>query len=356
MHRVLSTTPLLVASLTSLAWVLRAGIDRYRKNLLKNDKARSSPPAISINLGLTGTRTGLSYAREYLKLTLRSRIHSHSTSRWMTFWNSTPLMSDIAQSEPSVLKKIYRPYLSNRLSICDRLNVLTSHYKLIARHGFGDIVLRAAKAPVQLCKFSGRSENVYQVRLVVDNTMEREGEMVLQLFGAGSVLFSIAFTFFDHTRVPTVAIGCLQGGRSADNHEQIRFATRDLFGLRPKTLIVRLVQHIGYELGYQDLLLVGNQNRTVQQQLRKGIVFADYDATWLELGAQCRADGDFKMQCTALTEPDFLAIASNKRSEAKKRFALLSTIAQLSYSGLRQAEALQNPVNTNIEISPFITT
>lgn len=342
MHRLLSNTPLMVATFTSLAWMLRFGINRYKKNLSKNslqknDRTRFFQPAISVYTGLTSTRTGLSYTREFLKLMLRSRINARLTNQWIIFWNSTSLLTSIAQTEPSVLKKIYRPYFSNRLSIYDRLDLLTSHYSFIARQGLGEIILRAAKAPVQLCEFAGRSENRYQVKLVVDNTMEREGEMVLQLSTMGSVLFSIAFTFFDHSRTPTIVIGCLQGGRSAENHEQIRFATRDLFGLRPKTLMVRLVQHIGHQLGYQDLLLVGNQNRTVQQQLRKGIVFADYNATWLELGAQCRTDGDFKMACTALTEPDFLAIASNKRSEAKKRFALLNTIAQLSYTGLQQA-------------------
>lgn len=331
MLHLLLTAPVLVASLT---WFLQSKTHRSSKNPPKKYAPNFSPPAISVYTGLTGTRAGLSYLREFLKLTLRSRINPRLTSQWIAFWNSTPLMTDIALTEPSVLKKIYRPYLSNRLSIYDRLDVLRSHYTLVAQHGLGEIVLRAAKAPVQLCEFSGRSENLYQIKLVIDNAMEREGEIVLQLVSAGNVLFSIAFTFFSHARIPTVAIGCLQGGRCADSHEQIRFATRDLFGLRPKTLMVRLVQHIGHEFGCQDLLMVGNQNRAVQQQLRKGIVFADYDTTWIELGAQCRADDDFKMKCTALTEPDFLAIASNKRSEAKKRFALLSLVAQRSYRGL----------------------
>jgi hypothetical protein len=337
MQRLLLTTPILIAS---LAWIIRQGLDRsanHRRRALPSKKkvAGSALPPVSLYTGLTGTRAGLSYVREYVKLTLRSRINYALANQWITFWNSSALLNEIARSEPSVLKKVFRPYLTNCLSSYDRLDVLTSHYTLVAQHGLGDIVLRAAKSPVQLCEFSGRSEHLYQIRLVVDNTMEREGEMVLQLVGAGSVLFSVAFTFFDHSRVPTVAIGCLQGGRDSDNQEQIRFATRDLFGLRPKTLMVRLVQHIGYELGYRDLLMVGNQNRTVHQQLRKGIVFADYDTTWIELGAECRADGDFKMACTALAEPDFLAIASNKRSEAKKRFALLSTISRLSYTGLK---------------------
>lgn len=337
MQRLLITAPVLVAS---LAWLIRSSIDRSSNIASRTPSSAKRPsrpvlPPVSLYSCLRDTRPGLSYMREYIKLTLRSQLNFALAKKWITFWNSTPLLTQIAQSEPSVLKKIFRPYLTNRLTCYDRLDVLTSHYTLIAQHGLGDIVLRSAKSPVPLCEFSGRSDSLYQIRLVIDDTMEREGEMVLQLVSAGNILFSIAFTFFDHSRTPTIAIGCLQGGRRADSLEQIRFATRDLFGLRPKTMMVRLVQHIGHQLGYRDLLLVGNQNRTVHQQLRKGIVFADYDTTWIELGAQCRADGDFKMACSPIPEPDFIAIASNKRSEAKKRFALLSKISQLSYTGLQ---------------------
>jgi uncharacterized protein VirK/YbjX len=255
----------------------------------------------------------------------------------MAFWNSSPFFNALAIAEPSVLKKTYRPYLTKRLSSFDRLDVLISHYHLITRHGLEDIVLLAAKSPQILSQFSGKSESVYQIRLVVDNNMEREGEMVLQLVGEGNILFSVAFTFFDHLGTATVAIGCLQGGRSADNLDQIRFATRDMFGLRPKTLMVRLVQQIALQLGCKDMLLVGNDNRTVSRQLRKGIVFADYNSTWEELGALRRPDGDYKLPCHDLSPPDLQAIVSSKRSEARKRFTLLTSVSDLTSTGLLQA-------------------
>jgi len=140
------------------------------------------------------------------------------------------------------------------------------------------------------------------------------------------VLCTVAFTFLAHTDVLSIAIGCLQGGRAAETKENIRFATRDLFGLRPKTMLVRLVQQLGLQLGCRDVQLVSNANRVVQRQLRKKLVFADYDITWQELGAIQYAHGDYVLPCVELAPPDLTAIASSKRSEAKKRFALLSEI------------------------------
>ncbi|MDO8652053.1 MAG: DUF535 family protein [Undibacterium sp.] len=298
------------------------------------------PGEIMLYSGLTGTRAGMSYVRESLKLTARASANYKTTRQWIAHWNSTPLLAQIARTTPCVLKKIFRPYLTTRLRCSERLAVLTSHYAFIAEHGLGELILRAAAAPVVLSEFAGKSGTSYQIELVMVDTMEREGELVLQLVSAGAILFSVALTFFNQAggaTALTVAIGCLQGGRAENSLEQIRFATRDLFGLRPKTLMVRLVQQIGQQFACRDLLLVGNQNRAVTTQLRKGIVFADYDTTWLELNAVRRPDGDFILPCSVLAEPDLQAIASSKRSEAKKRYALLSAICQSTCDGLRRS-------------------
>lgn len=289
---------------------------------------------ITLDLALEGTPAGLPFAREFLKLSIRALMNFKSTRQWLAYWNSTPLHAEIASTSPYVLKKIFRPYLTNRLRSNERLSILTSHYDFITRHGLADLILRAAEAPVILSQFSGKSDSIYQIQLVIDNNMEREGEVVLQLVSDGSILFSVAFTFFNNTESPTVAIGCLQGGRASNCLDQIRFATRDMFGLRPKTLMVRLVQQIGRQYSCRNLLLVGNQNRAVTTQLRKGVVFANYDTTWQELGAALRPDGDFTLTCNALSEPDLQMIASSKRSEAKKRFALLSRVSKLTCQGL----------------------
>ena len=321
-----ATVPFSVPVLVGLLiWLIRVNtwLTKHSKAKASLPKELKTPPKeapITVYLALNDVRFGLSYLREYLKWTLRLWFSVRLTQQWMSFWNSTPWLTEIARFEPSVLKNIYCPYMTNLLSVEDRFNVLTSHYTMIDLQGLNDIVLRAAKSFVQLSQFSGKSGTEYQIRLVVDNHMEREGELVLQLLSNGTPLFS-------------VAIGCLQGGRAVDSLEKIRFATRDMFGLRPKTLMVRLVQQIGHQMECSDLLLVGNQNRTVRHQLRKGIVFADYDATWEELGALRRNDGDFKLKCSVLAEPDFQLLASSKRSEAKKRFALLSTIAQKTCEG-----------------------
>jgi uncharacterized protein VirK/YbjX len=73
--------------------------------------------------------------------------------------------------------------------------------------------------------------------------------------------------------------------------------------------------------------MVSNQNRVVKSASRKGRVLADYDQLWMELGAARMDDGDFQLACAPLQAPDLEAIASKKRSEAKKRHELVVALA-----------------------------
>lgn len=310
-----------------------------RPRLLKNQILRTCHPIITLKTGITGARPGWSHLRESVKLTVRARINSEATRKWIPYWNSSLLLTQLANAQPGVLKKIYRPYLSARLDCKQRLKVLTSHYDFIAKRGLGALVLRAALRPVQLAEISGKSGSLYQLEFVAMGEMEREGELVLQLLTEGVVIYSVAFTFFTDGVTPLLAIGCMQGGRSDDALQKIGFATRDMFGLRPKSLMARLVHQIGCSFGCRDLLLVGNANRVMHQQIRKGRVSADYNETWSELGAVRQDDGDFLLPCAVLTEPDLATIASSKRSAAKKRFALLSGTSRAVCTALETRSA-----------------
>jgi uncharacterized protein VirK/YbjX len=157
-------------------------------------------------------------------------------------------------------------------------------------------------------------------------TVEREGELVLQLVCGNDLVYSVAFSFCQSGQHVAPGIGCLQGPQGDDGLARIREATRELHGLRPKNLMVRLVRQIGHDAGCEDLILVGNRNRTVNSASRKGKVHADYDALWREMGATQRTDGDFHLACENLPQPVMEDIASKKRSEAKKRHQLLESV------------------------------
>lgn len=293
----------------------------------------------SITLGtcLAGTRL-----RDMLKLRLRAWRHHGQTRDWIALLNSHSTLRELAATCPRLIHKIYRPYLSSRLNCQQRLGVLATHYRFVLQHGLGAAVSSAARAPLVLARFAGKSGAMYSIELRAISAMEREGELVLQLRcdnGSDTALvYSLAFSFLAdgrHGQTRAIGIGCVQGPQGDDGLELIREATRELHGMRPKNLMVRLVRQLGFEYGCQQLLLVGNANRAVQQSVRKGLVLADYNALWLELGASARADGDYQLACEALLPPAMDEIASKKRSEARKRHELLVVIIDATSAGLR---------------------
>ena len=299
--------------------------------------------SITLASCLTGAPGGMSYVRESLKLRLRALLNQDQTRDWLALLNSHAMLRELAATCPRLIHKIYRPYLSNRLDCQQRLGVLMSHYRFVLQHGLAPAVSQAARAPLQLARFAGKSGTLYSIELRAVSAMEREGEMILQLRCGDALVYSLAFSFMADLRRSAVGIGCVQGPQGADGLELIRVATRDLHGLRPKNLMVRLVRQLGHDYGCQHLLLVGNDNRAVRQSVRKGLVLADYDALWLELGAVRRADGDYQLPCSALQAPVMEEIPSKKRSEARKRHELLEAIIDAVGVGLRMPQPSSLP-------------
>lgn len=296
--------------------------------------------SITLHSATTGL-TGLRRVRETIKLSARAMLHRRAVDGWLQLLNSSPLFTDLVADHPRMVYKIFRPYFSNTMGYAARLTLLSEHYRFILRQGLGPLTALASKDKVVLARITGKGGLPYHIQLAAVEPMEREGELVLQLVqgeGEGqTIVYNCAFSFHQGERGMVLGVGCMQGPRGDHGLQAIKDATRELHGLRPKTMMVKLLGQIGHALGCSELRLVGNANRTVCRSVRQGKVHADYDALWQEQGATPRADGDYRLPCEPLAEPDLAAIASKKRSEARKRHETLVTLAEAITASLRAA-------------------
>jgi uncharacterized protein VirK/YbjX len=292
-------------------------------------------PSVSIRAGICPELARVPYLRELFKLKLRSLVHRRSTRHWLELLNSHPAFSDYVRQCPRILYKIYRPYMTLSLPIEARLAALAAHYRVVFERGLSGLVMQAVREPVPLARFEGRDGTSYEIVLRAIALLEREGELVLQLRADGMPLFSAAFTIAPREGCLAVNIGCIQGTAGEGTREAIRSATRQLHGTRPKQLLVSLVRHIGHLLGCSELRLVSNANRVVRSAIRNGSVLADYDQLWEEMGARRLPDGDYCLPCGAPEAPDFEAVPSKKRAEARRRHALLDEVCMALGTRLR---------------------
>jgi uncharacterized protein VirK/YbjX len=281
---------------------------------------------ITIRTGAAGF-AGLKRVRETLKLGVRALLHRHATDGWLELLNSHTLLIELARTRPRLIYKIYRPYLSNTMTCAQRVELLREHYRHVFRLGLGPLTVRAARAAVLLGNIDGKSGLPYRVQLRAIEPMEREGELVLQLMQGDELVYGCAFSFFNGEHGMVLGVGCMQGPRGEHGLQLIKDATRELHGLRPKNLMLKLLGQIAHDHGCVQLRLVGNANRAVCGATRQGKVHADYDALWQELDASRRADGDYQLACAPITEPDLSLVASKKRSEVRKRHELLAALA-----------------------------
>jgi uncharacterized protein VirK/YbjX len=286
----------------------------------------NATPSITIRSGVSRDMPAIPYWRELLKLKARAMVHREQTRRWLQLLNSHPAFSEYVQNWPRFLYKIYRPYLTGTLTMEARLAVLASHYQFIFQRGLGPMVAQASYAGVALAAIEGKTGVRYQVRLRAVGTLEREGDLTLQLCEGDEALYAVAFTFGWRGAALAVSIGCIQGSNSEGTLDAIRRATRELHGLRPKQLLVSLVRHLGHALGCERLYLVSNANRVVRSAMRQGRVWSDYDQLWSELGAERQPDGDYLLPCAAPAAQCLESVPSKKRAEARRRHELMAAL------------------------------
>ena len=278
---------------------------------------------ITLRCGLRTELSGIALVRESIKLLARALLHRRQTACWLQFLNAHPFFHQILPSCPRLVNKIYRSYFSMRLDCQERLSMLQTHYNTIIRRPLTPLVTRAAQGPVELCRIDGKSGRKYRITLRAAGVLCREGELILQLGLGDDVLYSIAFSFLHHLDGIAIGVGCLQGRHGGGSLDQVRAATRELHGMRPKNLLVELVRQFGYDHGCEQIILVGNHNRVSTTSIKQGKVHADYDALWIELGAMRLPSGDFCLACEGLNELHIVEIPSKKRSEARKRYEML---------------------------------
>jgi len=280
---------------------------------------------------------GLKWLREGAKLSLRAVLHPVATRAWIGFLNSDALFADLVAVRPRLVGKIYRPYQTNTISCLQRVASLIGHYRFVQRLGWGPLTLRAAVMPVEVAAITGKTGAQYGIELCAVEPMDREGELVLRLSCGDVLVYSCAFTFIQTAQDMQLGIGCMQGPRGGDGLEVIRAATRDLHGLRPKNLMIKLLSVLGHEVGCKQMRLVSNRNRVVLSAQRQGKVHANYDEFWLSCGATPASDGNFLLPCGAIEEPDLSRTASSKRSMARKRHETVSRLAATLLTTLHKA-------------------
>ncbi|KNC88041.1 VirK/YbjX family protein [Trabulsiella odontotermitis] len=265
------------------------------------------------------------------KFMLRSLATPFSTLRFLNDLAQQPQLMQILNAQPGLPCRLHRPWLSITMPRTQAIDALRWHYQQFTRV-LPVRVFNRYLTPngVTLAVLSGKDEQRYTVRLRADAMLDKEGEATLLFCDSQeTMLAELTFTLCRVGGKNTLYIGGLQGAKAQVPHARIQTATKACHGLFPKRLLVEAAMTLGQQLGAEQIRAVSNEThiyRSLRYRRKKHEhLHADYNSFWASLGASVDGHGDYLLPRDMPRKP-MEEIASKKRAEYRRRYALLDSL------------------------------
>jgi uncharacterized protein VirK/YbjX len=272
----------------------------------------------------TRTPSGIFKRAKYVA---RGLIFSRYTQEWFDFLNR-PQMSIVIRHHPYLYHKLQRPYLNCTLSTRQRLDALKQHYSFVLDQ-FSPAMMESlyATTGIKFAEFHLKSLGPFELRLSCSRR-QKEGDFSIAITkkGSESDLFAIAFSVWRYQTGKEIFIGGLQGNRAATKEVIVLF-TRELYGMRPKSLLLFAVQQIAMWAGIPNLRAVSDTKHIYRHFQKRKVLAASYDNFWFDCGGRLSPDGMFELPATFIPR-DISTIKVNKRQMYRRRYDLLENIAR----------------------------
>ncbi len=267
--------------------------------------------------------------KHHLRWATAAAIRPQLALGWFAF-HEEQAMRGFAVANPRLIFRALTRYMSVRWSLARRIKVIQDTYRFIVSRS--DFLAEALRCPggLTLAAFDLDRGQRGRIRIGSDPQFRKEGEIALflELEGVAGSVSGLAFSC-EQEQEWVALVGGFQGRKGGDE-ETIKLATKAMHGLRPKNLLVLVLQELAQTLGIGALRGVGNEVQVYRSRLnhplipKRNIRF-DFDAHWTEIGAVKREDGWFELpQTTPRREPQ--EIKPNKRSLYAKRYRLLDDL------------------------------
>ncbi len=224
------------------------------------------------------------------------------------------------------LEKPFRPYIVKNSPAIDRSALVVDHYNTVSELVSSELMKQIYTDAKGLTLMAFEIEDIlYTVRLVYEARYQKEGDMSLVLHNQeDGNFYTLSFTLGHENGARSIMIGGLQGPRSNEtSNEKIKKLTRKLYGQRPKSLMVSLLDLLAQIWGVETILAVKTQSHTyAAKRYSKGRIKTDYDALWKELGGT-EYDRNFYSLTVNAPRRDLDGMSRSKRSMYRRRYEWL---------------------------------
>ena len=260
--------------------------------------------------------------------TIRSLLASPESDTWYAELSREPL-ARAAAVNPSLYRKIVRPYLTSHTTDEEKLRILLAHRAMLSEVLVPHAIARAYSSEgIPLARLHAKNGDEVELRLASDGKYRKEGEHSLMLLGAATGLRLSTLTFVGDTPGGrrTLLVGGAQGLPRGVPKSVISDVTKGLFGMRPKALLLFALRQLAIEWHVGAIRAVGNDihvsrhhdyalNRSRRPRL-------GYDEFWIESGGVMSTDGFIDLPLAQPLRNDE-AIPTGKRAIYRRRYVML---------------------------------
>ena len=274
--------------------------------------------------------------------TVRSPI---ATLGWLDALERVRVRAGVETIPYRLARKASQTFLHHSLPQTATINLLTMHYeRLLNTLGAQFVGALLRDEVVVAAEIVSRSAARYQLRLARDSLNSSEGELIVDFVRVDGdkrvASLSIVVGALAPGCPPDLWIGGLQGCNGADSKVVTVQATKDLWGLRPKDLLIHAAYALRDVFGAASLKAISNAGHA-HRRTAGGIVgwHADYDAFWRELGGAPIAGGFFLLP-EARRRRSVEDVPSDKRRAWRARYTLVDQVdADIHRLALWRADA-----------------
>jgi uncharacterized protein VirK/YbjX len=259
-------------------------------------------------------------------------INPRFASKWFAIIKS-PEFFLLKKYRPKLYLKPFRAYISTKWDKKQRTKVILNTYRYIWERGegFKRIITKGEWTEVARIGFSNGLEG--HLKLGYDYRFRKEGELVFSLdFNQlGGRIVAAAFSFEElETGQWICRVGAVQG-HPPENGDLSKTVQKLMYGLRPKSLIVFVIQEFSRQLGLSDIFVAGDSIQTYRGKhlihLPKWhAIHFDYNRLWEESGGELVQNGWYKLPLTPKRK-NIQDIKAKKRALYRRRYRLLDEIS-----------------------------
>ena len=240
--------------------------------------------------------------RKRLRFLARSMFYATVTRDLLDYLEANPPIARIVALQPWLFERLHRPYLRAHLNARQRLAVILAHYEYCNRLGWQALCLKIAQAPIELARIPNRHTHTYRLQLTYASRFSKEGEWAVHLLDGQRRIYTFCASLLQERGQRLLFIGCLQGPTGADGRDLVRRVTRDLYGYRPRDLMLEAARAIGEAAGVAYLGLIATRDhvyRHPRSRWRKRNTMTawtfDYDVYAAELGGTADTAGYWRI-------------------------------------------------------------